>query len=85
VVGAGFILGLQLISKIVSKTLPAASFLVPPAVVFVSFIHRGHKFIKKIELANFFEKNIHLIYGLYRISRRIEIRRYNITRAYGSK
>jgi hypothetical protein len=54
VVGAGFILGLQLISKIFSKTLPAASFLVPPAVVFVSFNHRGDKFIKKNELANFF-------------------------------
>jgi hypothetical protein len=27
--------------------------MVPPASIFVSFNHRGHKFIKNIELANF--------------------------------
>jgi len=34
---------------------------VPPAVVLVVFNHRGDKFIKKIELPNFLQKNIHLV------------------------
>jgi hypothetical protein len=52
------ILGLQLISISSSKTHPAAIFMVPPAVIFVVFNHRGDKFIKKFELPNFFSKNI---------------------------
>jgi len=39
--------------------------MVPPASIFVSFNHRGHKFIKNIELANFSGKYFSLFLKNY--------------------